>query len=161
MTDIFAPVSSSAIGGCYCTVTWCIVHTPCMKPSLLNMVASAPNKSDMGSVKLEHCLNKFITSPSLVVLCVGTSLPILFSFFITVQIISFMEAPGDFRSLVVFSGFFFRPYLCPFSQECTQCCWYINDMSSPDIIHSEAWNDKAPKEKILLLWIFGGLCILL
>ena len=62
MTDIFAPVSNSAIVGCSCTVTWYIVLVPCMEPSLITMVASAPSQSDLGWEKSECCLNRFSRS---------------------------------------------------------------------------------------------------
>ena len=51
MTDIFAPVSSSAIVGCSWTVMWKVVFVPCMEASLITMLASAPGQSDVGWAK--------------------------------------------------------------------------------------------------------------
>ena len=42
----------------------------CMEASLFTMVASAPSQSNVDSVKLEYCSNRFIISSLLVGSCV-------------------------------------------------------------------------------------------
>ena len=101
------------------------------------MVASTPSQYDVGSVKSQHCFNRFIRS-SLVGLCIGSLLLILFSFVVMVSIISFMVASGVFRSSGGLSGFFVKLYFSPIFPRKHLMVVVLNDMSSPDLLCCEA-----------------------
>ena len=87
--------------------------------SLITMVASAPSQSDVGGVKSEYCLSRFIRYSSLVGLCIGSLLSVLFSFLVIVSIILFVVVSGDFKSLGGLSEFFFKLHFVPiFPRRC-------------------------------------------
>ena len=59
MTDIFAPVSNSAIVGHSWTVTWWVALIPCMDTLLIAIVAYAPSKFKLGCNKSKYYSNRF------------------------------------------------------------------------------------------------------
>ena len=153
MTDVFAPVSNSVIVGCSWTLRWWVPLIPCMEASVITMETFAPSQSDLGCVKLEYCLNRFVRSSSLVGLCSHT---ISIIFICDNVFHDFIY--GGFSWLHIFGRvvwLLFGLYILPFFHRKHLVVLILNDMPSPDLICCKAWNDMIPVQNILLLFLLS------
>ena len=117
-----------------------VVLVPCIEASLINAILAAPSQSWMGWAKSEYCLNRFGRSSLLVDSSFGSYLLISFSFEVMISMISFTVASSDFESLGGLFAFFKLSFL-PIFPRIHFIVLILNDMSSPDVIYCEAWND--------------------
>ena len=77
MTDMFAPVSNSAVVACCWTVLGYVALMPSTEASLMMTASSVASQSELGNIKLNYWLKRFNKASPLVVSSDGFTMSIV------------------------------------------------------------------------------------
>ena len=125
--------------------------SPCIEASLMTMVASS-NQSETVDIKLENWSNNSINPSSSVALPIGPQVDGSYSSAIIISFTLFTDSSVAIFFSVWLSGFFLKLYLSPILPKRHLMVSILTDISLPDLIGWDAWNERVPiGNKLLLL----------